>query len=71
MKKIDVLLLKLFRYGGYMKTAFGIERIHVNSDDVDYNGGIFYATTESFNLRTLAFKDYGKTWALTKEKLEK
>lgn len=62
------IFAKTLKYGGYIKTAFGIEKFKIRNGDIDFKGKLFYVTTE-YTLRTLVFKDYGITWALTKEEL--
>ena len=62
------IFAKMLKYGGYIKTAFGIEKFKIQNGNIDFKGKLFYVTTEH-TLRTLVFKDYGITWALTKNEL--
>ncbi len=63
------IFAKLLKYGGYIKTVFGIEKFKIPNGNIDFKGKLFYVITEH-TLRTLLFKDYGVTWALTKEELK-
>lgn len=61
------IFIKFLKYGGYMKTPLGIEKI--KDGNIDFKGKLFYVSTELPTIRILTFKDYRKTWALTKEEL--
>ncbi len=63
------IFAKMLKQGGYIKTAFGIEKFKIKNGNIDFKGKLFYVITEN-TLRTLLFKDYGKTWALTEEELK-
>jgi hypothetical protein len=74
---IDLItLFNALKFGVYYFTNAGqLTRDYVwlmdNYMGVRTNGKLSYSFMTMFQKQTLLFNDYGKTWALTKEELEK